>query len=46
MPNIKALDLLVSEIKDFEVGLHWSLFQLVPPGARPVLTPGASYEQT
>ena len=36
MPNIKALDLPVSEMKNFEVGLPWSLFQLVTPGAGPV----------
>ena len=31
LPNIKALDLAVSEMKDFEVGLLWSLFKLVTP---------------
>ena len=47
MPNIKALDLPVSEMKNFEFGLFWSYVpNCVPPGPGPVLTPEASYEQT
>ena len=52
MPTIKALDLPVSEMKNFEVGLLWSFVSTCathpppppppPPRARPVLTPGAS----
>ena len=44
--NIKALGLQVSEKKNFEIFFLVPMFQLVTPGAGPVLTPGASYEQT
>ena len=48
MPNIKALYLPVSEMKNFEIGLLWSYVPTCapPPRTGPVLTPGASYEQT
>ena len=45
--NIKALHLLVSEKKNFKVFLLCSyVSNLSPAGAGPVLTPGASYEQS
>ena len=47
IPNIKALHLLVSEEKNFKVFSSLVLcFELVTPGAGPVLTPGASYVQS
>ena len=48
IPNIKALHFLVSEKKNFKVFLLCSYVSNLwpPPGAGPVLTPGASYEQS
>ena len=46
IPNIKALGLLVSE-KNFEIFFLCSYVPTCdPPAAGPVLTQGASYEQT
>ena len=44
--NIKALGLSVSEKKNYEVFFLCSCIQFVTPRAGPVLTLGASYEQT
>ena len=42
MPYIKALDLPVSEMKNFEVGLLWSYVPTCASGTGPVLNPGAT----
>ena len=41
MPNIKAKDLPISEMKNFEVGLLWSYVPSCATAAGPALTPGA-----
>ena len=47
IPNIKALHHLVSENKNFKAFLLCSyVSKLVTPWVGPVLTPGASYEQS
>ena len=46
IPNIKTLQLPVSEKMNFENGLLCSYVPTCDPGVGPVLTPGASYAQT